>query len=487
MSLKIIKLVGEQKRILFLPPINPVAIKGVAGSGKTTVALYRAKHLVETYQDLFEESNIIVFTYNKSLAKYMEVILPYIPGGYQKDKDELLPTTTGLKIKIMNFHKWAYHFLTENKGLNLKTLDEGQIYEMVNRARKKYSSANKIANKSPYFFINEISWINGHLIKTEEEYMTIRRTGRGVTDRVTKLDRPIIWSIYQDYTQAKKNIGYVDFDDYALLCLMVLNEGDRKYSHIIIDEAQDLSKAELTVLGKLVRESTQSISIIADAAQSIYKSGFSWSDVGMNIRGRSLQLSKNYRNTLEIAKAAYSLLDKEPEQSDFTPPTLSDERHGDKPIIAYFKDESQQNSYLCNIINNIRKAHSTDSIVVLNWNSRKLNELDKLLRTNNIPCKKIKDDDISDNNTYVNICTMSSIKGLEYDVVIITGLNDEYPFLVGVDDDDKEEQVSRQRRLLYVSMTRAKDRLYLFSYGIPSFYLKEIDRNLVSVINDIPQ
>lgn len=46
MSLKPIILKGEQKRVLFLPATDPIQIKGVAGSGKTTVALYRAKHLL---------------------------------------------------------------------------------------------------------------------------------------------------------------------------------------------------------------------------------------------------------------------------------------------------------------------------------------------------------------------------------------------------------------------------------------------------------
>lgn len=53
MALKSINLTGEQKKVLFLPATNPIQIKGVAGSGKTTIAMYRAKHLLDTYSDLF--------------------------------------------------------------------------------------------------------------------------------------------------------------------------------------------------------------------------------------------------------------------------------------------------------------------------------------------------------------------------------------------------------------------------------------------------
>lgn len=68
--LKKIILKGEQKRVLFLPPTKPIQIKGVAGSGKTTVALYRAKHLLETQNTLFKEAKIAIFTFNKTLAAY---------------------------------------------------------------------------------------------------------------------------------------------------------------------------------------------------------------------------------------------------------------------------------------------------------------------------------------------------------------------------------------------------------------------------------
>ena len=71
--LKVVKLKEEQEKVLFLPAENPIQIKGVAGSGKTTVAIYRAKHLLETYTNLFiKENKVIIFTYNKTLRNYIE-------------------------------------------------------------------------------------------------------------------------------------------------------------------------------------------------------------------------------------------------------------------------------------------------------------------------------------------------------------------------------------------------------------------------------
>ena len=118
MSLKRITLTGEQKKILFLPPTQPIQIKGVAGSGKTTVALYRAKHLLDTESNLFQEANVVIFTYNKTLVKYISSIKSQIPGGYQENSNEVNNKPIGMDIYVINFHKWAYSFIEKN-GISL--------------------------------------------------------------------------------------------------------------------------------------------------------------------------------------------------------------------------------------------------------------------------------------------------------------------------------------------------------------------------------
>ncbi|MFV0572622.1 MAG: UvrD-helicase domain-containing protein [Xanthomarina gelatinilytica] len=125
--LKTIKLTGEQKNVLFLPVTNPIQIKGVAGSGKTTVALYRAKHLLDTQSNLFDEAKVAIFTYNKTLSAYISRISHKIEGGYQQDSDEINPTTEpGINVTITNFHKWVYNFIEQN-GISLsdQTYDNG--------------------------------------------------------------------------------------------------------------------------------------------------------------------------------------------------------------------------------------------------------------------------------------------------------------------------------------------------------------------------
>lgn len=137
MALKEIILKGEQKRILFLPEKEVIQIKDVAGSGKTIVALYRVKHLLDTQSNLFQEARVAIFTYNKTLVKYINAITPKISGGYQQDSDEITPTQPkGMNVFVTNFHKWAYRFIEQN-GIPLsKFIDNKQLSRKQKRAER---------------------------------------------------------------------------------------------------------------------------------------------------------------------------------------------------------------------------------------------------------------------------------------------------------------------------------------------------------------
>lgn len=487
--LKRITLKGEQKKVLFLPPTNPIQIKGVAGSGKTTVALYRAKHLLETQANLFKETKIVIFTYNKTLAAYIRAIKPHINGGYQKDSDEIKPTTPdGLNVQIENFHSWAYHFAGIQYDQTVMQWTQVEIIgSIINRLS---STKSNILDKSPEFFQEEISWMKGKLFKNKSEYIDAARTGRGTTDRVKKADKEIIWVVYEKYNQELRNRNQIDFDDYAILALRKI-ESDPSfvppYTHIIIDEAQDLNKAQILVISKLVDNETNSLSIIADAAQRIFKSGFVWSEVGINVRGgRTIEFKKNYRNTVHIAKAALSLLDKEKDKSEFTVVETA-LKGGTKPKIAYYSDFSQQLWAIYHILGSQEYVRNLQGIVVLHRSRNGVSKIKGFLDNLGISTELVNSNQpINYGSDSIKICTMSSIKGLEFNTVFIVDLNDDIiPYPAGFIEEDDEFHISTERRLLYTCMTRARKNLFLFSSNKnnPSRYLKEIDRNLLDDIS----
>lgn len=490
MALKPILLKGEQKRVLFLQANDPIQIKGVAGSGKTTVALYRAKHLLDTQSNLFQEARVAIFTYNKTLVKYIHAITPYISGGYQQNSDELKPTKpNGIKVQVNSFHSWAYHFLEANgHSLRNKTVVGDALKEIVSTIVQRHKhTKSPILDKKIEFFVEEISWMKGKAFETMESYIDAKRSGRGTADRVSKADKELIWTLFSDYKTYLKAKGQIDFDDYALLCLQVIKDNPKlakPFTHIIIDEAQDLSKAQVLVLSQVVCEETKSISLIADAAQRIYKSGFTWSEVGINVRGgRTIEFKKNYRNTVQIVRAALSLLEKEEDQTDFTKVETA-MKGEEKPTIGYFEDWNAQTQYLKSELSLLKSKGKLHSTVILHRSNSGVAHIKGFLDGESFANQELKNvEQIEFDTETIKLCTMSSIKGLEFENVYIIDLNDDvFPYPAGFSDENDDYHISTERRLLYTCMTRAKERLVLLSSSTPSMYLSEIDPELVQVV-----
>lgn len=227
----------------------------------------------------------------------------------------------------------------------------------------------------------------------------------------------------------------------------------------------------------MTTKETNSILFIADAAQSIYihswLSNQSFKSVGFDMSGKSNILSKNYRTTFQIAKAAYSLMAHDGvlnENDNYVPPTAI-ERHGNKPVLQGFPNQSEEAAFLCSEIKKLAQDFSLKDMVILGVSTGYLTHIQDYLLEHGIDAEifqKNKPDFTSDK---VKLITLHSIKGLEFPVVFIAGINkDLLPF--------REEQISLGRKLLYVGMTRAKELLYLSHTLEPSIYIQEFDQTL---------
>jgi superfamily I DNA/RNA helicase len=366
-----ISLTGEQKRILALPLKNPIQIKGVAGSEKTTVAIFRAKHLVASGEDLFRDTRVCIFSFNKSLVKYVRSILA-------------TDAQCSTNITVTNFHKWAYDFLKE-RGFwsNHRVASNHSIDSILALGLAKLRPRHQnrvILSKSLEFYKEEFAWLKGRQIFSKHDYLDAKRTGRGTSDRVTAQDKELLWYLYSHYCQSLQEKNEVDFDDFALLVLAYIKNEPRfepPFSHIVVDEAQDLTAAQLLCITKLVNPETNSLTIIADTAQRIYKSGFTWSDLGINVRGgRTVELKHNYRNTRQIAEAAISLLAHDPQKRDFSE-HIFPKRQGPKPKIVHLPN-GQQVSFLRKALQAI--DFSRNSAVVLHRSRGGVSQLTDALR-----------------------------------------------------------------------------------------------------------
>ena len=124
-------------------------------------------------------------------------------------------------------------------------------------------------------------------------------------------------------------------------------EVGEKYTHIIVDETQDLTRVQLEFIKTLyMNRSYSSMLFVSDTAQSIYPEawlvkGRSFTSIGLDMTGKSTSLSKSYRTTMQIAYAAYSLIEDDKnilEDDNFVKPSLID-KQGVYPVYRGFKNK----------------------------------------------------------------------------------------------------------------------------------------------------
>lgn len=485
----------EQNKLIQAKPSGHSLIRGAAGSGKTTVAVNRIPFLLYNYC-LESNDRILMVTYTKTLVKYIKYI-------YTKHKEENqlqygnLFSIDDSKVDIYNLDKIIFEYYRKNNKGNYKPINSNSSkYSALNKAiaelKKKYTDVNVLDISNSKFLLDEIEWIKACNYMEIEEYQNADRIGRaskGGNDGPQKLlknskTREAIYNLMLLYSEKIKKDGYIDFEDMALLALEQVKKSQiKKYTHIIVDESQDLTRVQLEFLKCLqLKKEYSSFMFVADTAQSIYPQawlvkGRSFTSLDFDMKGKSNILSKSYRTTTQISKAAYSLIENDiniVEDDNFVKPSLID-KQGDYPVYKAFKDEIQQGECILNKINKLLKTYNLRDIAISAKNKNQLKWMEDYLNKNKLNCTLIggSNDDFDSNN--IKLLTMHSIKGLEFKVVFLIGLNEGViPYISYSEDEDQSFQESIERKLLYVGMTRSTDKLYLFSSGKPSRFINDI-------------
>jgi len=454
------KLTPKQKEVVDYQG-NELLVKGIAGSGKTTVLLRRARKLIESEK----HTKIAIFTYNKTLAKYVREVA------------KMLKTD---RVKVYTFHQWAYGQL---KQLNVwkYTASEKQKEGLFKDVLKQlaYKRDHRFYKSDEYlmFLMDEISWIKGKRIKNKEEYEEVDRSGRGSKVRVTKADRKEIYKLYEAYQIALEKAEKIDFDDYGVI-LFENRNSLKKINHILIDEAQDLQQVQLEVLKTVAQES---IVIAADKGQKIYKTSFSWKDIGINVKGGRTKILKNsFRSTKQIIQLAKSLQEHDSicknKDDEFIEAEIPD-TDGVEPVHYNCKNEQV---YMKTVITTVKELIAEDpssTIALLGRTWKTVFDMDRELKRHGIFGELIKRNEGNALTPGVKLTTFHSVKGLEFDNVIILAVNDGEIPLPESGDGNEEEYMDKERRLMYVSMTRAKFMLFLTSYSSPSHFFKEMSQH----------
>lgn len=490
----------EQKRIIEAKPNGHVLVKGVAGSGKTTVAVHRIPLLLNNYC-YGKDDKILMVTFNKSLTKYVEYIYNNIKKERESEQLTLINQDNSDKLEIKTIDSLMFRYFKSNKNYNNITIGTEQelnniILESIVQVSKIYPKVKILSPSNLSFIKEEIKWIKSCNYNELEVYQNIDRIGRisrKSTDGPQKLRknseaRDSIFRVLELYNNKLKVINKIDFQDMALIALETAKKKKiLKYTHILIDESQDLTKVQLEFIRELYNEkSYSSITFVTDVAQSIYPQAWltknrSFSSIGFDMKGKSTSLSKNYRTTTQIAQAAFSLIEGDEEiigDDNFVKPSLID-KQGLYPVCRTFKNKKDEASFIATTINEeLLIEYSLKDIAIIARKKEQLIEIRGYLEKFNIPSTIFEPKDNFDfNDNSVKLLTMHSIKGLEFKVVMIIGLNNRVIPLNSVANEFEDEEVieSRDRKLFYVGMTRATEVLFITSDGRPSKFMGDIN------------
>ncbi|MFP4456655.1 MAG: S24 family peptidase [Clostridia bacterium] len=494
----------EQKRLVEAKPNGHALIKGVAGSGKTTIAIHRIPFLLNHY--CYEnDDKVLMVTYNKTLVEYMHFLYENVEKeslNYYtifNQKEEGLEITT-IDSLIFKYFKQR----CSRKDIKLEILTDKNVifrylHESIREIQSKFLDVDLVKSENARFLLEEIDWMKACNYLKLEQYQNADRLGRmsyQSGDNPLKLRknsdvREAIFELMKTYTKKIREKGFVDFKDIALIALEEVNENIKeKYTHIIVDEAQDLTKVQFDIVRKIYKEKRySSIYFIADTAQSIYShawivNGRSFSSIGFDMTGRSSSLTKNYRTTTQIAQAAYSLIEGDSyiiENENFVKPSLID-RQSSYPVFVRYKKRNDEVKSLIKKIKSLSNEYKYNEIAVITKFNSHLNYVEGELNRSSIETSRISSNNADFMSDSVKLLTIHSVKGLEFKVVFIIGINQGViPYLKNMDEEEKIIQESNERRLFYVGLTRARELLYLSSFGVVSPFINDINSNYLQL------
>lgn len=444
-----------------------VRVLGGAGTGKTVVAMHRAKWLAESLKKE-NEDRILFTTFTRNLA-----------ADIQSNLEKIVPRDLLKRIEVINLDKWVTSFLRQ--------CDYDLSIDYGTRSKEYWEKALTLAppelNLPSSFYREEWSQIiQPQEITNFSQYMTAPRTGRGV--RLNRKERKDIWPVFEEYQLLLSENKLREPSDAMRDARQLLEARKIKfpYKAIIVDEAQDMGMQAFRLLRSMVSEGTNDLFIVGDAHQRIYNNKVVLGQCGIKVVGRSMKLRVNYRTTEETRKWAISLLNGLKVDDLDAGEDKSDEyislMHGVAPVVQAFTDISAEANAIAAHLNDIKNTEGSYNSTCIVTRTIKLMELyEAELKARGIDVYRIQRSVPEDRNQPgVRIATMHRVKGLEFDRIVLCGINKgivplETPDLNSDDLTIRRVAEAQERALLFVAATRAKKSVMVTGWGEMSLFL----------------
>lgn len=459
----LLRLDDEQRRFVnwAVHGSGPALIKGGPGSGKTVVALYRVRALIEALRAGGNEQPRILFTaYTNTLVTAARQMLRELLGPVDADR-----------VEIFTADKLAWDIARRAGALPGDIIDDGQAMVVVKRAMdqlargstKDQALIRTIASLNLPYLLDEIdSVIVAREHQSLESYMAQNRAGRGM--RLTATQRQATWRVHEECEHMAQDSNKLTWAQFRrrVVDLVRSGHGPAQFDGVLIDEAQDLEPTTLRMLVALCKTKDR-LFLTADPNQSIYGSGFRWADVhdDLQFRGRTGVLRTNYRSTQQIMAGAGSYLrGAELEESS---EIAECPRSGNRPVVSFCRTHDEQMQVLALFIRQATYSmhQGLSGCAVLTPTHKAGQAIAEWLTAHGQPARFMAQKNIKLDAPEIKVVPMKSAKGLEFPIVVLAGLSAQFPGPYPYDaaDDQIQEIQLREKRTLYVGMTRAMESL----------------------------
>lgn len=455
-----------EKWAVFLHPVQreivdqewngPVRVSGSAGTGKTIVAIHRAARLADRNRD----AQVLLTTFSKPLAQALTRKLEVLAEISGEAIDRVKVATLD-QAAITLFTRWY-------RQPNLAT--SSQVRAAIADARKA-GLAERLTES--FLFEEWDELVDAWGVDSSDEYARLPRIGRKT--RLGSVQREEAWAVFAFVRNRLSDRSLITLAQiYRSLCEGLATGRPIPFTHIVVDEAQDLSVAQVRFLAAISKLRADAAFLCGDIGQRIFHLPFSWLRLGLDIRGRSHSLKVNYRTSHQIRLAADRLLP--PAITDLD--GIADDRtgtvstfDGPDPEILLCESESEEIELSAAKIRDwVSLGVAPNNIGVLTRSQGQLGRARNAVKEAGFDPR---------DETGPAIRTMHDAKGLEFGAVIVMACDEDVlpdPARIAsiADTADIEAANETERHLLYVACTRARDHLLITAVEPGSEFIEEM-------------
>jgi len=443
---------------------GPARIAGSAGTGKTVVALHRAAHLARANPD----ARILLTTFSETLASALRTKLARLIGTEPRLRE---------RIDVDALDAVARRLY--DRLLGRAAVASREVMRELVRAAALASVDQRFS--LPFLLSEWKEVVDAWQIDSWEAYRDVARLGRKT--RLPEKQRQALWAIFERVRAGLNGRRLVTQADlYSRLAGHLAADERPPYDFVIVDEAQDVSVAQLRFVAALGGGRPDALFFAGDLGQRIFQLPFSWRSLGVDIRGRSGTLRVNYRTSHQIRAQADRLLGKHVTDVDGN----TEDRggaisvfNGADPVLRVLDSAEEESTVVGRwLAERAAEGVTPGEMAVFVRSPAELPRAHAAVETAGL-LAALLDDDVETARDRVSVGTMHLSKGLEFRSVAVMACDDEVlPLQARIeavtDEGDLEEVYDTERHLLYVVCTRARDHLLVTGVSPASEFLEDL-------------